>query len=262
MIQARHLASVMLPLVLVATGCGAHVARPATGMSVAGAAAAARSVAPDDAKLFTEDNRQAQYWAEKFGGSAVLVMSIQTTALNTQKISSAANVYFSPEAFYASQPCVLVARHYLLSALSQTTEVTDFNKTAAKLKGLPVTAGDPAPGQTTPMVAPGWQIKAPAAWTLAHGTPTKGAGKTFFSSSRANLVKLHDDSNPTWNVYADGQAYVIDAVTGQAQPATTQINPNDPMNEGFEVELQRASAVWMPTNPMQPNIVAEPKPSN
>jgi hypothetical protein len=262
MIQARHLASVMLPLVLIATGCGSSVARPASAMSAASAAAAAKSVAPDDAKLFTEDNRKAQYWAEKFGGNAVLVMSIQTTALNSQKLSSAANVYFSPEAYYASAPCVLVARHYLTSGLSQTTEIVDFSRVAAKLKGLPVTNGDPAPGQTTPIATPGWQIKAAAAWTQAHGTPGPGMSKAFFSSSRANLVKLTDDGNPTWNVYADNQRYQIDAITGVSQPPTTQINPNDRLNEGFEVDLQRASAIWMPNNPMQPNIVAEPKPSN
>ncbi|MDB5096596.1 MAG: hypothetical protein JWM80_1017 [Cyanobacteria bacterium RYN_339] len=263
MIQVRHFASAVLPLVLLMTGCGANLARPASAVSAANATAAAKAVAPDDPRIFTEDNRQAQYWAQKFGGSANLVMSIQTTALNTQKISSAANVFFSPEAYYANKPCVFVSRHYLMSALGQTTELPDANKVAAKLKTLPTQESDPAPGQTANISAPGWQIKAAAAWGVAHGAPTKeGAGKRFFSSSRANLVKLKDETNPTWNLYADGQRFVIDAISGEAQPPTTQVNPSDRLNDGQEVDLQRASQVWLPSNPAQPNIVQEPTPSN
>lgn len=258
--HVRHLALAILPAALFAAGCGTHGLQPAVGMgSLKGTSqAAARAVAPDDPAILADDTRKANYWAEKYGGAANLVMSIQTTALNSQKISAAANVFYSPEAFYASQPCVFVSRHYLGKWLGQDTELADYNKLASKLKPI---------GNYT--------VKAAAAWSLAHGwqpvpsappcttsgpcpsAPPAPAGKRFFSSSRAFLIQP-DGGNAIWNLYAEKEKYVIDAVTGDVTPPQPQVDPNDQLNEGTEPDLQRACAVWLPMNPMQPNLQKDP----
>jgi hypothetical protein len=254
--QVRHLAFAILPVALLATGCGGHgLQAVSTGAQIKSPHhVAAKAVAPDDPGILADDLRKANYWAEKFSGSANLVMSIQTTALNSQKVSSAANVFFCPEAYYASKPCVFVTRHYLSKYIGFDTEMVDFNRFASKLK----------------TIGP-YDVKAPAAWSNAHGwqpaaiCPTTGpcpapaaaaAGKLFFSSSRAFLTQ--GDSTATWSLYADKQKFAIDAKSGVVSAPVPQIDPNDKLNEGYEPDSQRAAAVWLPTSPFEANIQTDP----
>lgn len=247
--------TVLAAALVMASGCGHNVLQASTATARTASGAAAKAVAPDDPAVLADDVKKANYWVERYGGDANLVMSIQTTALNTQKISTAANVFFSPEGFYASKPCVFVSRHYFTKGLSQQTEISDYTRLAAGLHKI----GD-------------YSVKTAAAWSLAHGwqpiatacapntaCPTPApAGKAFFTSSRAMLIQ--GATNPVWELFADGHKYEIDAVANAITAHEDKAaNPNDPLDESGDADLQRASAIWLPTNPMQPNTQAQPQ---
>jgi hypothetical protein len=250
--QVRHLVFAILPAALLLAGCGRGPVTASSAQVKGKTSVAAKAVAPDDPSILADDMRKANYWAEKYGGSANLIMSIQTTALNSQKISSAANVFFSPEGYYGAKPCVFVTRHYLSKYIGFDTEMVDYNKFASRLKPI---------GAHT--------VLAPAAWSLAHGwqpaaiCPTTGpcptpapAGNRFFTSSRAFLTQA--DAGPAWSLYADKQKFVIDAVSGVVAAPIAQIDPTDKLNEGFEPDSQRAAAVWLPSSPFEPNTQTDP----
>lgn len=254
-------ASRLVPLVLVSValvGCGRtinQVARPTGGAKAAPAASAgmgARAVAPDDAKVLAEDERRANYWS---GGDAVRVMAVHTTALNTTKVSAAANVFLSPSKFHDSKPCVFVARHYGFAAVAQYQELPDYNKLAYALKPLAKEAI--AVNATMAFgLAKGFVPPAPAA-----GQPAGGTEATVFLNSRAILVQT-GAADPEWRFYASGKKYAINARTKEILAPVAQVNPRDPLNGGAEVDIQRASEVFLPTNLGQANDRREPKPTN
>ena len=254
-------ASRLVPLVLVSValvGCGRtmnQVARPTGGAKAAPAASmGARAVAPDDAKVLAEDARRANYWS---GGDAVRVMAVHTTALNTTAVSAAANVFVSPSKFHDSRPCVFVARHYGFAAVAQYQEIPDYNRLAYGLKPL-----DPAAiavSATTAFgLAKGFVPPAPASGQPANTTTAEGA---TFLASRAILVQA-GTADPEWRFYASSKKYAINARTKEIVAPTAQVNPADPLNGGGEVDIQRAAAVFLPTNLGQANDRREPKPTN
>lgn len=252
-------ASRLVTLVLVSAalvGCGRtlnQVARPTGGAKAAPAASVGtRAVAPDDAKVLTEDDRRANYWS---GGDAVRVMAVHTTAMNTTALSAAANVYLSPSKFHDSKPCVFVARHYGFASVAQYQEIPDYNRLAYNLK--PLAKASIAVGAKLAFdLAKGFVAPAPASSQPAAAT--EGA---FFVASRAILVQA-GTPDPEWRFYAADKKYAINARTKEIVAPTAQVKPNDPLNGGSEVDIQRAAAVFLPTNPMQANDRREPKASN
>jgi len=259
--------AVLLPTLLILAGCGKQSAlqpaRPALNHPVA--AVGARAVAPDTDAVFANDLRRAQYWSNS-DDKLRLVMSIQVTGLNTQKISAAANVFFSPEAFYAAKPSVFVARHYGSAKIAQYLELTDFNKFANKL---------PAIGAFAVKSAEAWDLAktfTPAGNAPACPTdqpcpkPSATTAKRFFTSTRAFLIQPQAggvaQGGPSWVLYADKQKFTIDAQTKAVVGPAPQVNPDDRLNGGDEVDYQRASTIWLPTNPMQANNRPEPQGTN
>jgi hypothetical protein len=255
---ARRLVPLVLASVALA-GCGrtmAPMARPIGAQRQAPASqVGAMAVAPDDAKVLAEDTRRAVYWA----GDAVRVMAIHTTGLNTTAISSAANVYLSPSRYHDSQPCVFVARHFGFQVLAQYTQVPDYNRLAYNLKPL-VAANIAVAAKTAFDLSKAWAPAQPAS-PPPGAAPGGTTEKAFFLNSRAILVQA-GTADPEWRFYANGKKYAINARTKEMQAPTPQENPNDPLVQTLEADLQRASSVFLPTNPSQANIRTEPKPTN
>jgi hypothetical protein len=247
----------LIPAALLAlSGCGLggpQLALPAR--AVPAGAVAVQGVAPDNANVIAKDTQKAQYWQN----DAQLVMSIQTTALNTTAISASANVYFSRNAQAQSQAPVFVARHYGIASFAHYVAVMDAADLAANMRPLPgqgvtVKAEDAfaiAKHLAMPPIAlPGCACPAPV--------PT---ANRFFFSSRALLIQPQQ-GNPMWAFYAGSQTFTIDAVTQQAYGPVTRVNANNPTAIGPDVALQRAASVWLPTSLFAPVLNPPPAPTS
>lgn len=252
----------LFSLVLVAaalTGCGRAMA-PAAAKLPASSSAAAKSVAPDDAKVLAEDARRAGYWA----GDATRVMAIHTTALGTTALSASANVYFSEAKYRRDAVAVFVARHYGFKFVAQYTEVKDrgLQGLSSALKGLPGGTNLTAKGAFDLAR----NFKLPVAQPSQPTQPTQPAtGATesikLITGSRAILVQ-HGTDAPQWRFYANNQKYAINADTKEILAPEPQMDPMDPLNGGADVAIQRAAAVFLPTDPMQPNDRSAPDGTN
>gem|GEM_PF-6316913 len=241
--------------------CHRGVVAPATGIRVTQGNGGVRATTPDDEKTLFEDTRRALRWR----ADAERVMAIHTTTMNSLALSSSCNVYFSNGAFFESRPAIFLARHYGMSGVKQYLELSDHIATARSFQAL----GDSL-------------VRANEAWNLARrivpavmpsAVPSPGASAAnavqsayqpqtrFFASSRAFLLRL-DDHAPEWWVFANQQKFVINAVSRGVQGPTPQLDPVDPLQQGLDVELQRAAAVWLPSHPFKANDRSEPSPTN
>jgi hypothetical protein len=258
---ARKLALLLTSgLMLTLVGCGRGVPTALSAVDRAKPSVAAKGVAPDHENVLGEDIRRARYWQ----ADAQLVMAIHATALNTTKISASGNVFYSQEAFLAGQPCVFVARHYGFRPIAQYTESVDFARLAGRLA-----------------VIGKYAVKAEDAWRIAKSyqpapaptpTPIPGAPQAMHDpapakanapiwSSRAVLLQPEGKA-AQWYFYAQNKVITIDAETKAVLDATPRINPNDRLNTGFDVDVQRAAIAWLPTSRGGDNIITEPKATN
>jgi hypothetical protein len=256
----------LFSLVLVAaalTGCSRAMAPTGAAKLPASSASTASSVVPDDAKVLAEDARRATYWA----GDAVRVMAVHTTALGTTALSASANVYYSDANFRRGEVAVFVARHYGLKFAAQFTELKDrgLQGLASALKPLPsgtnVTAKlafDLAKNFKFPSTQPSQPIQ-----PTQPTQPATGAAESLklITGTRAILVQ-HGAEPIQWRFYAASLKYAINADTKEVLPPVPQVDPNDPLNGGADVAIQRASAVCLPTNIFQPNDRSAPVGTN
>lgn len=253
----------LFSLVLVAaalTGCSRAMAPTGAARVSAPAGVTAQSVAPDDAKVLAEDVRRATYWAD----DAVRVMAVHTTALGTTALSASANVYYSDANYRRGQVAVFVARHYGFKFAAQFTEVKDrgLQGLASALKPLP--GGTAVTAKLAFDLAKNFKLPAPQPSQPTQPTqPATGAAESLklITGTRAILVQ-HGTEQPQWRFYAGSQKYAINADTKEVLPPEPQVNPNDPLNGGADVAIQRASAVFLPTDIMQPNDRSAPVGSN
>ena len=248
----------LIPVVLCAValvGCGRAVSPAAPRAAGVGATVGANAVAPDDAKVLAEDDRRAQYWA----GDAVRIMAIHTTALNTTAISASGNVYLSAARYHDSKPCVFVGRHYGFKAVAQFTELADYNRLAFKLKPLPGAVEVTATAALN--LAKTFQPAAAACPSGKDCPSPAPAAKQVFLASRAILVQSAGAAAPEWRLYGANKKYAVNTQTKEVTVADQQ-NPGDPLNEGDDVDVQRASAVFLPTSLTQANNRSAPVGTN
>jgi hypothetical protein len=255
---ARKLMALVAPALIAASlaGCGRSYQAAVPVASTRSTVVSAQGVSPDHEATLAGDIRRAQYWAS----DAKLVMAIHATKLNTTAISASANVFYSQEAFLSGKTSVLVARHYGLRPLAQYTEVPDYNRLAGSLAAIGAYSikapeawkiaknyqPDPAPGATQP--APS------AAPTAAPAAPKP----RFYLESRSFLIQPAA-GDAEWHFYGGSQFFTINAKSRAVVGPAPAINPNDRLNTGREVDLERAAAAWLPLGTGGDNITAEPK---
>lgn len=243
----RALAALLIPGLLLA-GCGRTGVQPALPAATKVApsnAVAAKGVSPDHEATLAGDIRRAQYWA----GDAKLVMAIHATTLNTTAVSASANVFYSQENFLAGRTSVFVARHYGFRPIAQYTESVDYNRLAGRLAAIGA-----------------YSVKATEAWKIARSyVPTPAAGQVAAKPPLALATRafLIQPSGPAaWHFYSGNQHFTIDATTRAVTAVDPRVNPNDRLNTGMEVDLQRASIAWLPTSKGGDNITTEPTGTN
>jgi hypothetical protein len=243
---ARILAAAVIPALLL-SGCGRTI-QPALPAIAKGhqAPVAAKGVSPDHEATLSGDIRRAKYWM----ADAELVMAVHSTNFNTTAISASANVFYSQEAFLSGKTCVFVARHYGIRPIAQYTESPDYNRLAGRLKAIGA-----------------YSVKAEEAWRIARSyAPAPAAGQVAAKpklalSSRAFLIQP-EGGTAQWNFYSGNVHFTIDAGSRAVLDMTGRVNPNDRLNAGMEVDLQRAAIAWLPTNRGGDNIITEPQPTN
>jgi hypothetical protein len=260
-ITARKLMALVAPALLLTTlaGCGRTYQAAVPVTSARTAPVSAQGVAPDHEAVLAGDIRRAQYWAS----DAKLVMAIHATKLNTTAISASANVFYSEEAFLSGKTCVFVARHYGIRPIAQYTESPDYNRLAGRLAAIGA-----------------YTVKAQEAWRIAKTyQPDPGAGAAnpapsaaptaapvapkprFFMESRAFLIQPAK-GDPEWHFYGANQLFTINAKSRAVAGPTPAINPNDRLNSGLEVDMERAAANWLPLGTGGDNSITEPQPTN
>lgn len=261
--MAKTTAHKLLVLVTLAgalAGCGRSYQMAVPVAATKSAPVSAKGVAPDHEAVLAGDIRRAQYWA----GDAKLVMAIHATKLNTTAISASANVFYSEEAFLSGKPAVFVARHFGVRPIAQYTESPDYGRLAGSLAAIGA-----------------YSVKAEEAWKIAKNyQPDPGSGATnpttpaptptpapvaiqkrIFLESRAFLIQPAA-GDAEWHFYGQNQLFTINAKTRAVSGVSPAINPNDRLNSGREVDLERACAAWLPLSPFGSNVITEPQATN
>lgn len=206
------------------------------------------AVAPDDPGIFKEDTRRAKHWSD----DAVRVLAIHSTGLGLLQVSASANVFFSPSRFHDSKPSVFVARHYGFRAIAQYGAMPDYARLVANLK--PLEDSTPVSAKTAFNMA----RQSPGQASCPPGTTCPPNAQRSFSLSRAILLN-HSNEDPVWWVYTGKKKLTINASTRQVAPAVPQVDPNDSLASGLDVDLQRAAAIYLPVNPNQANERTAPQ---
>lgn len=254
MLNRLRFALLALPFAL-AMGCGVNQPQLARPVSLQANTYAARGVQPDS--TFQNDLRRAQYWDP----DAVLIMSIQCTALNTTHISAACNVFYSDDMYTNSQPCVLVARHYGFPGIARYSAVVDANDLAHQMKpigGYVVTADQ---AFSIAKTFPGMLMNPAPAVPGAAPTAAPAPVNRIFPFTRA-FLQQPEQGDPEWDFYATNQKFAIDAQTKAVLSESQRQDPNDRLNSGLDVALQRASAMWLPMLPGESSDHSAPTATN
>jgi hypothetical protein len=235
------------------TGCGrapGSVPRGPIPANGPGGTPSISAVAPDDPGIFKEDTRRARHWSD----DAVRVLAIHSTGLGLGllQVSASANVFFSPNRFHDYKPSVFVARHYGLRAIAQYGAMPDYARLVASLKPLE------GPTPVSAKIAFNIARQSPGQASCPPGTTCPPNAQRSFSLSRAILLNPSNEG-PVWWFYTGKKKLTIDASTREVASSAPQVDPNDSLASGLDVDLQRAAAIFLPMNPNQANERTEPQ---